>query len=391
MKIKGLKAFKVLNSRAEPTIGVQVRTSRGRAWASAPSGASVGKHEVRAFPHGVDHAIELVNSKFDKLFDGIKLEEFKDLEKIESKIRIHKIGADPVVALEFALLKELAREAEKPLWKLVNPKAKKTPKLLSNVVGGGSHAYGSLDIQEVLIYSNARKFSNGALLNSRIDRKLKSKLEKEDKHFLGGRTDEGAWATSLSDVKTLKLVREVIDDEDKKVFMGIDLAASQLYERGRYEWKNYAYRKRRKSFTRSEQIEVVKDLMEDFDLKYIEDPLQEEDFSGFAELNKGNARICGDDLTTTNMGRIRKAIRNKAIDSVVIKPNQIGSVLKTMKAVNLAKRAGLKVVVSHRSGSTGDDTLAHLAKAFEADFVKIGISGGERIVKINELIKIENS
>lgn len=389
MIIKEVKAFKVLNSRADFTIGVQVRTNRGRAWASAPSGASVGKHEVKAYFRNIDYAIKFLNSTINKKLKGIEIDEIKDLKKVEELIDINKIGGDPIIALEFAILKELAREREEKLCDVINPKAKKFPKLLSNVVGGGSHAYGGLDIQEILIYSDTDSFTEGAFLNADINHKLKQKLSKIDKHFLGGKTDEGAWTTSLSDTQSLSAVKSVIESTSSNIHMGIDLAASELYKNRQYVWKNYAYKERKKSLSREEQIIIVKDLINKYNLKYVEDPLEEEDFEGFAKFDQSKSNICGDDLTTTNISRIRRAIRNNSINAIIIKPNQIGSILKTLKAIDLAKRAGIKVVVSHRSGSTGDTILSHLAKAVEADFVKIGISGGERIVKINELIKLE--
>lgn len=388
MIIEDLKAFKLLNSRADQTIGIQIKTPNVKAWASAPSGASVGKTEAKAYPHGIDSAIEYINFNSNKL-KSLKIEEFNDFKKIESEINVAKAGASATIALEYAFLKALSLERKEPVWKLINPKAKGMPKLLSNVVGGGSHAAGGIDIQEILIYSNSNTFAEGAFLNAEIHKKLKLKLENVDNYFLGGKTDEGAWTTSLSDLEALNLVREIIDRSSKKMFMGIDLAASQIYKNEQYIWRNYAYKNRKKTFTREEHINLVKDLIKRFKLKYVEDPLNEDDFKGFAELNKLDTSICGDDLTTTNSERIREAIRKKAIDSIIIKPNQVGSIVKTTEAVTLAKRAGLKVVFSHRSGSTEDTTLVHLAKAFGADFVKIGISGGERTVKINELIRIE--
>ncbi|UCD03549.1 MAG: enolase [Candidatus Woesearchaeota archaeon] len=388
MSILDIKAFKVLNSRSDPTIGVQVKTEKGKAWAAAPSGASVGKAEAKAYPHGIDAAIAHINSKADKL-KKIDIEEFKDLKKIESEINISKSGANATIALEYAFLKGLALEKQEPIWRVINPKAKKMPKLLSNVVGGGSHAAGGLDIQEILVYSNSKTFADGAFLNAEIHKKIKLKLEKKDSYFIGGKTDEGAWTTYLSDLEALRLVRDVIDHEKTKMYMGIDLAASQLYKNEQYIWKNYAYKSRKKSFTQQEHIDLVKDVIKRFKLKYVEDPVYEDDFKGFAELNKLDTDVCGDDLTATNVERIRRAIRTKSISAIIIKPNQVGSVVKTIDAINLAKRAGLKIAFSHRSGSTEDATLVHIAKAFEADFVKIGISGGERTVKINELIRIE--
>lgn len=388
MNIQEIKAFKVLNSRAEPTIGIQVETDKSKVWASAPSGASVGKAEATSYPHGIDSAIEYINSKAEKL-KKLEMNEFDDLKQIESEINIVKAGASATIALDYAFLKALSLDKKEPIWKLINPKAKGMPKLLSNVMGGGSHAAGGLDIQEILVYSNAKTFAEGAFLNAKVHKELKLKLEKTDNYFLGGKTDEGAWTTGLSDLEAMRLVKETIDAQDTKMYMGIDLAASQLYKNEQYTWRNYAYKSRKKVFTRTEHIDLVKDLIKRFKLKYVEDPVCEDDYKGFAELNKLDTNVCGDDLTTTNIERIRQALRAKSIDAIIIKPNQVGSVVKTAEAVKLAKRAGLKVAFSHRSGSTEDATLVHLAKAFEADFVKIGITGGERIIKINELIRIE--
>jgi len=179
-----------------------------------------------------------------------------------------------------------------------------------------------------------------------------------------------------------------------KIWLGVDLAASQLYRDRKYTWHNYSKRKKRLVLSAGEQKKLVLDLIQKFDLKYVEDPLQEEDFSGFSQLTGKVGRkvaVCGDDLTVTNFERLKTAIESGSINAIIIKPNQIGSLVQTKAVVDLAEKNGIIPVISHRSGSTCDTTLVHLAKAWQAPFIKIGIAGGERTTKINELIKIEGS
>jgi len=165
--------------------------------------------------------------------------------------------------------------------------------------------------------------------------------------------------------------------------MGIDVAASELWDGSHYVYKD-------KKLTSEEQISYMAELVDRYNLLYVEDPLHEEDFEGFAELTKQvKAMVCGDDLLVTNVKRIKKAIEVGSVNTVLIKPNQIGTLSDTVDAVNLAKDAGWDVVFSHRSGETEDEYLAHLALAFNATLIKTGVVGGERIAKLNELIRLE--
>jgi len=177
----------------------------------------------------------------------------------------------------------------------------------------------------------------------------------------------------------------VEDETGVKVRMGIDMASTELWD-----GEHYVYRD--KKLTKEEQISYVAELVDKYDLLYVEDPLHEEDFEGFAELTEQIGKkcmICGDDLFVTNVKRIQKGIELKAGNTVLIKPNQVGTLTDTFKAVKLAKDNGYRVVVSHRSGETEDETIAHLSVAFNAVLIKTGVVGGERIAKLNELIRIE--
>ncbi len=264
--------------------------------------------------------------------------------------------------------------------------AEEMPYPLGNVIGGGKHAEGSTSIQEFLIIPvGAKNFFEAQLTNTRVHKKLKEIFK--ERGIFAAKGDEGAWACQISDEDAFEILSEAIgrveDEYGVKVRMGIDIAASELWD-GKY----YVYKD--KKLTTEEQISYVAELVDRYDLLFVEDPLHEEDFEGFAELTKQvKAIVCGDDLLVTNVKRIKKAIELNSVNSVLIKPNQIGTLSDTVDAVKLTKDNGWKVVFSHRSGETEDETLAHLAVAFNATLIKTGVVGGERIAKLNELIRIE--
>ena len=175
--------------------------------------------------------------------------------------------------------------------------------------------------------------------------------------------------------------------------LGIDLAASQLYKRKKYNWINFSAKKKARALTKKQHLNLLADLMRTYQLEYVEDPFEESDFASFAELASIHPRekICADDLTCTNPDLLREVVKRRAATAVIVKPNQIGSLIKTNEFVELAKGFGLKVVVSHRSGSLAEPVLANLALGWGADYFKCGIAGGERVGKINELIRIEQN
>jgi enolase len=270
------------------------------------------------------------------------------------------------------------------------------PRILANVVGGGAHytkqsliagpsrisgSEGkSIDIQEILLSPNTKDIRKDIASTSIFHKELGSLLG------ASRQTDEGAWVAP--DNLTIKDIMEIVFSLSGYE-SGIDVAASQLYHNGKYHWKNFWGKA--KSFSPKQQKEVVENLAEHFGLFYIEDPLQQDDFKGFAELRKklADVMICGDDLTATNLNRLKKAVKLKAINAIIIKPNQAGSLIKTKEVFDYAVKYNITPIVSHRSGETMDATIAHLAFAWQAPFVKFGISGNERLAKLNELIKIE--
>lgn len=394
MIIKEIIAKKIKNSRKEDTIQIIVKTDQGIGIGSAPSGASKSKFEVAYFPiEGVDKSIEFINTQLNYELKDFSISEFNDFSKLEIILkkyddtkRWEKIGGNTVIALEFAILHALSKGS---IWKFLNPLTDKLPRPLGNCIGGGKHIENGTDFQEFLLMSvNAPSFTSTALANRTIFKLLKKPLKK----FLLKRrlTDEGAWAPNLNTEQILDILTSVVEEYNKhsefRVNIGIDVAASSLWD-GKY----YIYKD--KKLTKKEQIKYIIYLVEKYKLVYMEDPLEETDFSGFAELTKKlkhKCIICGDDLISTNLEKLKKAIEHKSITGIIIKPNQIGSIIKTKEVIELAKKEKIYPVLSHRSGETMDSTISQLAVAFNSPLIKCGIYGKEREVKIKELKNIEN-
>jgi enolase len=272
------------------------------------------------------------------------------------------------------------------------------------VVGGGEHAADATDIQEFLAAPvGAPSVRQAVFANAAVHQRVGELLA--DRGVPAAKGDEGAWAPSIDDATAFGVVSEAIDgvaDEfGFEVRMGLDMAAAECYEDGEYVYGD-------DTRSTAEQIDYVADLVDEYDLAYVEDPLDENAYEAFAELtervgsgarsasgNAGGQRpradrtlICGDDLFVTNTERLGRGIGEGAANSILVKPNQIGTLTEAFDAIELATRNGYDAVVSHRSGETEDATIAHLAVATDAPFIKTGAVGGERTAKLNELIRI---
>jgi enolase len=383
MEIRGVKALAILDSRKQKTIKVIIKTKKGKFKTSAPSGKSTGKFEAKPYYINLKQDIDFIN-KLPK--EKLIIENFEDLDKIEKFIN-GKLGANSLFSLEASLLKALAKENKKELFEYLNPNAKKIPKPIGNTIGGGLHSIGinkeKPDFQEFLFISNCKRVKDCVILNKIAYNLTKKKIKS------GKINDEGAIETNNPNEIVLEImskIRKYIQKESyEKIDIGIDCAASSFFN------KKYDYKNPKRSIDKKQQIEYILRLIKKYDLFYIEDPLEENDFSGFKELkNKTNSLIVGDDLTTTNPERLKKAIKNKSINAIIIKPNQIGSLLKVREVIKIAKNNKIKTIISHRSGETKDNTIADLGVAFECDFIKTGIYGRVRESKLKRLIKIEN-
>lgn len=385
MKIKEISARVILDSRKEETIEIGTRTSFGVFSASAPYGKSRGKHEAPAFIKNVEDDIKTIVDISGKITQ-IDIEKFDDLKKIEEIAS--GIGANSIFALETSILKALAFEQGKELWQVINPAARRIPHPVGNIIGGGMHVQASVkpDFQEFLVIPRTRKFVDDIFLMKKIHENMGKILEA--RKAKQGMSDENAWATNLGNEEVLQLLdeerRNIESETGEKIELGVDIAGSTFYS------KEYIYKNPYKRLSREDQINYIASLASRFNLFYIEDPLDEEDFSGFAKFKeKVKCLVVGDDLTTSNPERFLKAVKSKSINAVIIKPNQYGSLVKIKKLVDGCKKFGIITIMSHRSGETLDNALADLAFAFQTEFIKAGAVGKERDVKLKRMIEIE--
>jgi len=399
MKIYKIKAEKIKDSRKEETIEIIVYSNQGNYKASVPKGKSRGKNEVVDFPGKVEDSVEFVNKKLneDGELKNLEINTFDDLEKVEKILKKYdntknwaKIGGNVVLALEYAILKTISGGE---IWKVIDINSKDAPRPLGKCLGGGAHVNieKKCDIQEFLIMSlNALSLKEAIDANERVYNLVKKELNNRKIKFI--RDDEGGWAPSgLTNEEVLDLLIEVVkkvsDEFSFSINIGLDMAATQFYKNGKYNYKN-------KKLSRNEQIGYVVDLIDKYNLCYVEDPLEENDFEGFKEILddvKEKCLVVGDDLICTNLKLLKKAIDKKCINGVIIKPNQIGSLIEVKKVIELAKKNNINCIISHRSGETTDTSISHLAVGFRIPIFKIGIYGKEREVKLKELRNIEKA
>lgn len=381
----------ILDSRGNETVEADIYTSRGFGRAAAPSGASTGTYEAKVRPprEAIENAREhLIPSLIgEDACDQITFDAL--LREIDGTPYFSSIGANVAVALSLACAKAAASSLDLELFRYLGGAfASETPLPLGNIIGGGAHAPNATSIQEFLVVATGASGATEAVfVNAAVHKTVKKILQAQGK--LSGKGDEGAWAPAITDAEAFEILGEAIgivsDEMNVEIRMGIDMAATEL-------WDGEHYRYRDAVRNRDDQIAYVADLVDRYNLVYVEDPFFEEDFEAFASLTEevgDRCLVCGDDLFVTNVERIIQGIETGAANCVLIKPNQIGTLTDTFEAIRLADENGLETVMSHRSGETTDATIAHLGTAFGCIFLKTGVVGGERIAKLNELIRIE--
>jgi len=400
--IEDVVARKVLNSRGDATIEVDVMTVDGMGRASAPSGASTGKAEAIAFPEGgVEEAVRKVEELIAPEIIGLYADEQEEIDtllhELDGTENFRNIGGNTAYAVSLAVVDAAANSYNLPLYQYLGGSlASDLPYPLGNVVGGGKHALGkATDIQEFLVLPlKAPSFKSATDANSAIHKKLKGLLQKKDTTFTGGKGDEGAWAPNILNDEALEAVFKACNEFSEEIGFecraGLDVAASSLWDSKK---RCYIYARDGVNRDKGEQIEYILSLVKKYHLIYVEDPVHEDDFEGFRELTS-KARgclICGDDLFVTSVRRLSQGIKEHAGNSIIIKINQVGTLTDAWDTTRLAQENGYVPVVSHRSGDTSASQIAHLAVAFHAPLIKTGVVGGERIAKLNELIRIEEN
>jgi len=385
---------RVLDSRGSPTVEADVHTeSGGFGRAAAPSGASTGEHEAIELPAeeaiaaAREHAVPRLEGQ---VYAGDQRSVDRALHAADGTDDFSEIGANSAVAISMATAKAAADVLGAPLYQHLGGafRGEEFPVPLGNVLGGGEHAADATHIQEFLVAPiGAPSVADAVFANAAVHGEIHDVLA--ERGVPAGKGDEGAWAPSIDDGTAFEVVETAIDRvEDEVGFeigLGLDVAASELFADGAYHYGD-------EERSPDEQYEYVAELAEEHDLVYLEDPFEEEAFQAFADLTErvgDHTLVCGDDLFVTDIERLAAGIEEEAANSILVKPNQIGTLSDAVDAVELALENGYRPVVSHRSGETEDTTIAHLAVATAAPYVKTGAVGGERTAKLNELIRIE--
>ena len=392
MIIKDIKLRKIIDSRGNSTVEADISTNDGFGRAAAPAGASTGTFEAQAWPeNNIDLGISHARKKLIPLLTGIPASDqkvFDDIIKNEDGTKnLQNVGGNISVALSLACAKAAADSKNIPLFEHVSKtKSYSIPAPMSNVLGGGAHAIGGTDIQEYLVTSFDNDVNTAIETNAAVHKEVAKILKEKFPNIALGKGDEGAWVAPLENVEALELVTKAVDNVHKEtgveIRTGLDVAASEFYKNGKYVYKE-------QTLTPEEQVDFMLGLIEEYDLHSVEDPLDQNDFQSWASLtDQTDSLIIGDDLYVTNSERLKQGIDMKSTNSILIKPNQIGTLTDTVKTVELAKNSDMATVISHRSGETTDTSIAHLGVAFESHAIKTGIMGGERIAKLNELVRI---
>jgi enolase len=393
-RITSVSLRRILDSRGNPTVEADVLTeSGGFGRGAAPSGASTGEYEAIELPaaEAIAAAREHAVPRLEGLFVGDQRAVDAALHAADGTDDFSAIGANSAVATSMAAAKAGADVLGIPLYQHLGGafRGDGFPIPLGNVVGGGEHAKEATHIQEFLAAPvGAPSVSEAVFANAAVHAAVGDVLD--ERGVPAAKGDEGAWAPAISDAEAFEVVEDAVDrvaDEvGFEVQFGLDVAAAELYDADR---DAYVYGDETR--TTAEQVDYVAELVEEYDLAYVEDPLDENDYEAFAELTDrvgDQTLICGDDLFVTNVERLQAGIDVGAANSILIKPNQIGTLSDAFDAVELATEHGMESVISHRSGETEDATIAHLAVATDAGFIKTGTVGGERTAKLNELIRI---
>ncbi|MFH1280387.1 MAG: phosphopyruvate hydratase [Candidatus Beckwithbacteria bacterium] len=411
-KIVKLKAREILDSRGNPTIETTITLdSNHQVSATIPSGASTGKHEAvelrdndktRFNGLGVLKAVANVNTTIAKNLIGLDPTKQTALDQtlinLDGTSNKSNLGGNAILSVSIAALKASASYYQLPIYSYINKKynlgedSKKLPGPTFNIINGGSHGAGNLDFQEFHVVPSLRFPYHQALqIGSEIYKSLKKVLiQRKAIHSVG---DEGGFAPNLfTNMDALEVILEAIRltpyQFAKDVFLGLDVAANFFYNNDSYIIKDRA-----QPYSKADLIAYYLQLNREYQLFSLEDGLEEEDWSGWAKLTESigaDTLIVGDDLLTTNKDRIKKAIQEKSCNTILIKPNQIGTISETIEVIKLVKDNNWKTIVSHRSGETNDTFIADFAVGIKADYTKFGAPArGERIAKYNRLLAIE--
>ena len=406
-KIVAVRARQVLDSRGNPTVEAEVMTEASVGRASVPSGASKGKLEAlelrdgdkkRFHGKGVSRAVSNVNEVIGPKLRGLECSEQRKVDAtmvaLDGTRNKSRLGANAILAVSMASAWAAANAKLVSLFRQLKASSSYTlPVPMMNVINGGEHAGNDLAIQEFLVEPvGAKSCTESIRMGAEVYQSLKQVLTEKYGRGAINVGDEGGFAPPLRKTRdALGAIRQSIEAAgyaERDVRIGIDAASSTFYDA-----KSGTYNLDGRKFDSSKLEDFYAGLKDEYDLLTLEDPFEEESFDSFASITRRlgrNTLIIGDDIYVTNVPLIRKGIKSKATNAVLIKLNQIGTVTETQKAIEECLRAKWEAVVSHRSGETGDPFIAHLATAYGVSFIKTGAPArGERVAKYNELVRID--
>ena len=414
LKIESVEALEVLDSRGNPTVQVEVITDGGFCGvAKVPSGASTGSFEAvelrdndeeRYMGKGVKKAVENVNRTIAKkitgmnVYDQLKIDQkLIDIDGTDNK---EKLGANATLGVSLAVAKAAANSLGMTLYNYIGGvNAKKLPTPMMNILNGGKHSDNNISSQEFMIMPTSGKdFAENLQMGVETYHNLKKVLKSKGYSVAVG--DEGGFAPNLqSEEEALDVIVEAIKKAGyipgKDISIALDVASTEMYDEAKKVGKNgYLFWKTGTFKTSDEMIDYLEELVQKYPIVSIEDGLAEEDWNSWKKLTQklgSKIQLVGDDLFVTNTDRLRKGIRNKVANSILIKPNQIGTLTETLDAIEMAQKAGYTTVISHRSGETEDTTIADIAVSVNAGQIKTGAPcRTDRVAKYNRLLNIEN-
>ena len=402
--IKEVKAREILDSRGNPTVEVEVKLDNGSIGrAAVPSGASTGAFEAvelrdggkRYLGKGVETAVNNINQKIAPAVIGLSAEDQRALDEkmisLDGTKNKSSLGANAILGVSLAAARAASLSKGQSLFKYLGKSdAKVLPVPMMNILNGGAHADTNVDIQEFMVAPiGAKTFKESLRWGAEIYHSLKSVLKKQGLATSIG--DEGGFAPNLaSNRAALDLILEAVEiagfKSGSEIALAMDVAATEFCENGEYKFEG-------KKLTSDQMITYYSELVASYPLVSIEDPLDEDDWSGWAEMTKqlgDKIQIVGDDLFVTNPERLQRGIDSKTANALLVKVNQIGSLTETIDAVTLAHKNGYRSMMSHRSGETEDTTIADLAVALGCGQIKTGAPArSERVAKYNQLLRIE--
>jgi enolase len=402
--IKSIISREILDSRGNPTVEVEVTLDNGVVGrAAVPSGASTGAFEAaelrdggkRYLGKGVLNALKNVNEKLTPAVIGLKAEDQRSLDEkmiaLDGTKNKSNLGANAILGISLATARAAANSANQSLFKYLGGNDAKTlPVPMMNILNGGAHADTNVDIQEFMVAPiGAETFKESLRWGAEVYHSLKSVLKKKGLATSIG--DEGGFAPNLdSNRAALDLILEAVEiagfKAGRDIALAMDVAATEFHENGMYSFEG-------KKLSSDQMIEYYEQLESTYPLVSIEDPLDEDDWAGWAKLTQvlgEKIQIVGDDLFVTNPERLQRGIDTKTANALLVKVNQIGSLTETINAVNLAHKNGYRSMMSHRSGETEDTTIADLAVALNCGQIKTGAPArSERVAKYNQLLRIE--